>query len=90
MLNIKEIQLKYRKAILKSQKLYRERKVQDTAGAVRYTKGQIVAELRSSPRFARPCLACVVEEITKDIIRIAWSKISDDKSRLKMNKKSHY
>lgn len=29
----------------------------------------------------------IVEEITKDIIKIAWSKISSDESRLKMDKK---
>jgi len=29
----------------------------------------------------------IVEDITKDLIKIAWSKISDDTNRLQMNKK---
>ena len=29
----------------------------------------------------------IVEDITKDIIRIAWSKISSDKTRLRMDRK---
>jgi len=69
MVNIKDIQSEYKKAILKSQKLYAGRRAKDTAGAVRYTKGKIV------------------EDITKDIIRIAWSKISSDETRLRMDKK---
>jgi len=69
MVNIKDIQSEYKKAILESQKLYNGRRAKDTAGAVRYTKGKIV------------------EDITKDIIRIAWSKISPDESRLRMDKK---
>jgi hypothetical protein len=63
MVNIKDIQSKYKKAILQSQRLYTGRRAKDTAGAVRYTKGKIV------------------EEITKDTIKITWLKISDDKSR---------
>ena len=69
MLTIKDIESEYKKAILESQKLYAGRRVKDTAGAVRYTKGKIV------------------EEITKDIIKIAWSKISSDETRLRMDKK---
>ncbi|MBE0478155.1 hypothetical protein IBX65_03410 [Candidatus Aerophobetes bacterium] len=69
MINIKDIQSKYKKAILESQKLYADRRAKDTAGAVRYTKGKIV------------------EDITKDIIKIAWSKISSDETRLRMDKK---
>lgn len=69
MVNVEDIKLKYKKAILESQKLYARRRAQDTAGAVRYTKGKIV------------------EDITKDIVRIAWSKISPDENRLRMDKK---
>jgi hypothetical protein len=66
---IEEIQHKYETAILRSQELYANRKVKDTAGAVRYTKGKIV------------------EDITKDLIRISWSKVSSDEARLKIDKK---
>ncbi len=69
MINIKDIQSEYKRAILESQKLYAGRKSKDTAGAVRYTKGKIV------------------EDITKDIIKAAWSKISPDETRLRMDKK---
>ena len=69
MVNIEDIKLKYKKAILESQKLYADRRAQDTAGAVRYTKGKIV------------------EDITKDIAKVAWSKISSDEARLRMDKK---
>jgi site-specific DNA-methyltransferase (adenine-specific) len=69
MISIEDIQRKYKRAILESQKLYAGRRAKDTAGAVRYTKGKIV------------------EDITKDIIRVAWSKISSDETRLKMDKK---
>lgn len=69
MVNIKDIQSEYKKAILKSQKLYTGRRAKDTAGAVRYTKGKIV------------------EDITKDIVRIAWSKISSEQTRLRMDKR---
>jgi len=68
MLTIEDIKKKYERAILKTQNLYDHRKEEDTAGSVRYTKGNIV------------------EEITKDLIQIAWGKISSDKKRLKMNK----
>jgi len=68
-MNIKDIKSEYKKAILKSQKLYAGRRTKDTAGAVRYTKGK------------------VVEDITKDIIKMAWSKISPDETRLRMDKK---
>jgi len=66
---IEEIQHKYEMAIFRSQELYANRKVKDTAGAVRYTKGKIV------------------EDITKDLIRISWSKVSSDEARLKIDKK---
>lgn len=69
MVNVEDIKLKYKKAILESQKLYANRRDQDTAGAVRYTKGKIV------------------EDITKDIAKVAWSKISSDESRLRIDKK---
>ncbi len=69
MISTKDIKLRYKKAILASQKLYADRRGKDTAGAVRYTKGKIV------------------EDITKDIIKIAWSKISSDEDRLRMDKK---
>ena len=68
-MNIKNIKSEYKKAILKSQKLYAGRRAKDTAGAVRYTKGK------------------VVEDITKDIIKMAWSKISADETRLRMDRK---
>jgi len=68
-ISIEDIKLKYEKAIHESQKLYANRRVQDTAGAVRYTKGKIV------------------EDITKDIAKVAWSKISSDEARLRINKK---
>jgi hypothetical protein len=42
---IEEIQHKYETAILRSQELYANRKVKDTAGAVRYTKGKIVEDI---------------------------------------------
>ena len=64
-----DIKIKYKKAILESQKLYASRRAQDTAGAVRYTKGKIV------------------EDITKDIAKVAWSKISSDEGRLRIDKK---
>lgn len=69
MVTIEEIQHKYEMAIFRSQELYANRKVKDTAGAVRYTKGKIV------------------EDITKDLIRISWSKVSSDEARLKIDKK---
>ena len=69
MITTEEIKSGYGRDILASQKLYAERKVKDTAGAVRYTKGRIV------------------EDITKDIMKIAWSKISSDEKRLKMDKR---
>jgi len=68
-MNLEDIISAYKRALLESQKLYADRRVRNTAGAVRYTKGKLV------------------EEITKDIIKIAWSKISPDESRLKMNKR---
>lgn len=69
MVNIKDIQREYERAILASQELYAGRRTKDTAGAVRYTKGKIV------------------EDITKDLVKIAWSEISADSTRLKMDKK---
>ena len=69
MVSIKDIKLKYKKAILEAQKLYANRRAEDTAGAVRYAKGKIV------------------EDITKDIVKIAWSKISSDEGRVRMDKK---
>jgi len=67
--NVEDIKLKYKKAILESQKLYAGRRANDTAGAVRYTKGKLV------------------EDITRDLVAIAWSKMSSDESRLKIDKK---
>lgn len=69
MLIIEDIQRKYEEAIHRAQELYADRKVKDTAGAVRYTKGKIV------------------EDITNDIVKIAWSKISSDETWLRMDKK---
>jgi len=66
---IEEIKIRYKETILKTQKLYADRRNTDTAGAVRYNKGNIV------------------EEITKDLIRIAWSRISKDQNRLSMGRK---
>ena len=45
MIGIKDIQLKYKRAILKSQKLYADRRGKDTTGVVRYTKGKIVEDI---------------------------------------------
>ena len=69
MVSVDDIKKKYNQALLESQKLYEDRKTQDTAGAIRYKKGKIV------------------EDITKDIIKLAWSKISSDESRISTNKK---
>jgi hypothetical protein len=69
MVNIEAIKQEYEKAILQSQKLYSNRRDNDTAGAVRHTKGKIV------------------EDITKQLIKIAWLKISPDENRLKVDKK---
>ncbi|MBA7493091.1 hypothetical protein ES702_03646 [subsurface metagenome] len=69
MVNIEDIKSEYNRGILKCQRLYANRRIKDTAGAIRHTKGKIV------------------EDITKDIIIIAWSKISSDVNRLKLDKK---
>ena len=69
MVTIEDIQHKYEVALRRCQELYAGRKIKDTAGGVRYTKGKIV------------------EDITRDLVRIAWSKVSPDEARLKIDKK---
>ena len=64
-----DIKRRYTNSILKTQKLYEDRRNKDTAGGVRTEKGD------------------VVEQITKDLVRIAWSKISNNQNRLTMDRK---
>ena len=64
-----DIKRKYTESILKTQRLYNDRRNRDTAGGVRTEKGDIV------------------EQITKDLVRIAWSKISNNQNRLIMDRK---
>ena len=66
---IEDIKKKYKESILKTQRLYGDRRNRDTAGGVRTEKGDIV------------------ERITKDLIRIAWSNISNNQNRLKIDRK---
>lgn len=66
---IDSIKKKYTEGILKTQRLYGDRRNRDTAGAVRHKKGDLV------------------ESITRDLVRVAWSRISKNQKRLKMDRK---
>ena len=68
-LSLERVVEKYEREINRCQRLFERRRLEDTAGGVRYNKGKLV------------------EEITKDLIRLAWAGISGDDSRLRMDRK---